>query len=280
MLDTIENTPARKNADLMGTFVAGWGDTGIHPEGMWLGYATGSAAAWRPKAASEQELMGLFYALFYGSSAGNMGRVYQLMSEQGQFYKESWEAVSSDARTPIWGDWDRINNPPQLAEDQTLPLPPVPSGGTLTLPYDWAASSQRRLQLAGRFLQDNHELMDLLLRNLQQLEFNRYNIELYVAIARLYRQNIDMLLGLARIQSALQAAETAAAKADYKGAVSALDQALDIAENIRQERNQAYADAVALGIRAGIRAWPRLTDASISIRWTTSKTTFLCGRSI
>jgi hypothetical protein len=136
------------------------------------------------------------------------------------------------------------------------------------------------LQLAGRFLQDNHELMDLLLRNLQQLEFNRYNIELYVAIARLYRQNIDMLLDLARIQSALQAAETAAAKADYKGAVSALDQALDIAENIRQERNQAYADAVALGIRAGIRAWPRLTDASISIRWTTSKTTFLCGQSI
>src|ERR1700687_4227095 len=43
MLNTIENTPARKNADLMGTFVAGWADTGPHPEVMWLGYATGSA---------------------------------------------------------------------------------------------------------------------------------------------------------------------------------------------------------------------------------------------
>src|SRR5258708_33880841 len=56
MLDPIENPPARTNADVRGTFVAGWADPGIHPEGMWLGYATASAAAWHPKAASEQEL--------------------------------------------------------------------------------------------------------------------------------------------------------------------------------------------------------------------------------
>jgi hexosaminidase len=259
MLDTIENTTARKNADLMGTFVAGWADTGIHPEGMWLGYATGSAAAWHPKAASEQELMSLFYPLFYGSTADNMGRVYQLMSEQGQFFKESWETVASDARTPIWGDWDRINHPLQPAEDQTLPLPPVPSVGALTLPYDGAALSQRRLQLAGRFLADNDELLDLLHRNLQQVEFNRYNLELYVAITRLYRQNVAMLLDLARINSALQAAQMAAAKADSKRALSGLDRALDIAENIRQERNQAYADAVATWYKSW---YPRVSEGN------------------
>ena len=79
--------------------------------------------------------MSLFYPLFYGSTASNMGRIYQLMSKQGQFFKERWETAASDARTPIWGDWDRINHPPQPAEDQTLPLPPVPSAGTLTSPY-------------------------------------------------------------------------------------------------------------------------------------------------
>ena len=259
MLDTIENTPARKNADLMGTFVAGWADTGIHPEGMWLGYATGSAAAWHPRAASEQELMGLFYPLFYGASERGMGRVYQLMSEQGQFFKESWETVASDARTPIWGDWDRINNPPQPAEDQTLPLPPVPSAGALTVSYDWAALSQRRLQLAGRFLADNDELLDLLHANLDKVEFNHYNLELYIAIARLYRQNIDMLLDLARVGSALQAAQTAAAKPDGKRAVAALDRALDIAENIRQERNQVYNDAVATWHKSW---YPRVGEAN------------------
>ena len=259
MLDTIENTPARKNADLMGTFVAGWADTGVHPEGMWLGSATASASAWHPKAASEQELMSLFYPLFYGFGAGNMGRIYQLMSEQGQFWKESWEAVASDARSPVWGDWDRINHPPQPAEDQTLPLPPVPSAGTLTLPYDWAALSARRLRLAGRFLADNDELLDLLHCNLQKVEFNRYNVELYIAIAQLYRQNIDMLLDLARVNSALQAAQLAASKADGKRALAGLDRAVEIAENIHQERNQTYADTVATWYKSW---YPRVAEAN------------------
>jgi hexosaminidase len=226
---------------------------------MWLGYATASAAAWHPKAASEQELMNLFYPLFYGPSATNMGRVYQLMSEQGQFWKESWESAASNARTPIWGDWDRINHPPQPAEDQTLPLPPVPSPQVLALNYDWVAMSQRRLQLAGRFLADNDELLDLLHRNLQQAEFNRYNLELYIGIAQLYRQNLNMLLDLGRANTALQAAQAAAAKPDPKRAVAALDRALDMAENIRQQRNQAFGDAVATWHKSW---YPRVPEAN------------------
>jgi hexosaminidase len=259
ILDTIENTPARKNADLMGTLVAGWADTGIHPEVMWLGYATGSAAGWHPKAASEQELVNLFYPLFYGPGAVNMGRIYQLMSEQGQFWKESWETTASKARTPIWGDWDRINHPPQPAEDQTLPLPPVPSGEVLSLPYDWTSMNQRRLELAGRFLADNDELLDLLNENLRRVEFNRYNLELYLAIAQLYRQNIQMLLDLGRINAALRSAQTAAGKADSKAAVAALDQALAIAENMSRDRNRTFADATA----TWYKSWnPRIAEAN------------------
>ena len=259
MLDTIENTPARKMADLMGTFVAGWADTGIHPEAMWLGYATGSAAGWHPEGASEQELMASFYPLFYGSSETNMGRVYQLLSEQGQFWKESWDTVASSARTPIWGDWDRINRPPQPAEDQTLPLPPVPTLGMLALNYDWAGLSQRRLELAGRFLAANDETLDLLHKNLQQVEFNRYNVELFIGIAQLYRQNINMLLDLGRIDAALKTAQTAASKADAKAAVAAIDSALDLAENIRLQRNRVYADA----LEVWSRSWyPRVLEAN------------------
>jgi hypothetical protein len=259
MLDTIENTPARKNADLIGTLVAGWADTGIHPEVMWLGYSTGSAAGWHPKAASEQELISLFYPLFYGPGATNMGRVYQLMSEQGQFWKESWEAIPSNARTPIWGDWDRINHPPQPAEDQTLTLPPVPSPGVLSVSYDWTSMNRRRLELAVRFLADNDELLDLLHENLRRIEFNRYNLELYIAIAQLYRQNLDMLLDLRRINTTLQSAQRAAGKGEYQPAVAALDQALDIAENIRHQRNCAFEDATGTWYKSW---YPRVAEAN------------------
>ena len=259
MLDTIENTPARQNADLMGALVAGWADNGIHPEVMWLGYATGSAAGWHPKAASEQELISLFYPLFYGPGATRMGRLYQLMSEQAQFWKESWEAVPSNARTPIWGDWDRINHPPQPAEDQTLPLPPVPSPDLLLLGHAWQSENRRRVDLAGRFLASNDELLDLLHENLRHVEFNRYNLELYLSIAQLYRQNIQMLLDLARIDKALETAQTAAAKSNFQPALAALDQALDIATNIRRQRNRAFADASATWYKSW---YPRVAEAN------------------
>ncbi|MGD0579301.1 MAG: beta-N-acetylhexosaminidase [Bryobacteraceae bacterium] len=266
MLDTIENTPARKNADLMGTFVAGWADTGIHPEVMWLGYATGSAAGWHPKAAGEQELINLFYPLFYGPGARGMGRVYQLMSEQGQFWKESWESVASAARTPIWGDWDRINHPPQPAEDQTLPLPPAPAASVLTLSYDWAALSERRLQLAGRFLAENDELLDLLHQNLQQVQFNHYNLELYIGIAELYRQNIDMLFDLARVNTALQAAQAAAAKRWRLSTGRWILPRTSASDGTRLSQMPSPP-----GTRAGTRGWPRPTAAGLSTRSMTSR---------
>jgi len=243
----------------MGTFVAGWADTGIHPEVMWLGYATGSAAGWHPKGASEQELMATFYPLFYGPGETNMGRVYQLLSAQGQFWKESWDTIASNARSPIWGDWDRINHPPQPAEDQTLPLPPVPTPDLLALNYDWMAMSHRRLELAGRFLTGNDELLDLLYENLQRVEFNRYNIELYIGLAQLCRQNIEMLLDLGRIDATLKTVQAAASKGDAKAAVDSMDGALDLAEKIRQQRNRVFADA----IEVWYKSWyPRVLEAN------------------
>src|SRR6266496_2012689 len=105
-------------------------------------------------------------SIVYGPSRLGKGRLYQLMSEQGQFWKESWQTVASTTRSPIWGDWDRINNPPQPAEDQSLPLPPVPSR-VLAPNYDWAALDERRLEMASRFLAENDELQDLLHENLE-----------------------------------------------------------------------------------------------------------------
>jgi hypothetical protein len=127
------------------------------------------------------------------------------------------------------------------------------------LSYDWAALSERRLQLAGRFLAENDELLDRLHENLQQAQFNRYNLELYIGIAQLYRQNIEMLLDLARVNTALQAAQAAAAKADPKSAVAALDRALDLAASIRERRNQAFSDAVC----TWYKSWrPRVAEAN------------------
>jgi len=259
MWEHISFTRARQQADLMGAFVAAWADAGLHPETFWLGYATGPAAAWHPASPDPRELMNSFYRLFYGPSATNMGRVYQLMSEQAQVWEDSWETAPSGARTPIFGYSDGVFDPPRPAHDQTLPRLPVPSPPLLALSHDWSQKNAKRLQLAAEFLSANDELLDLLHMNLQRVEFNRYNLEVFLSVAQLSRQNLQMLLDMGRINEVLQSAQAAAGRAEAADAVAAIDQALDIAEDIRQRRNTTLQDATA----TWYKTWfPRVAEAN------------------
>ncbi len=248
-----------KQAEVMGEFLAGWADAGLHPETFWLGYVTGLATAWRQGAPSPSELESTFYSLFYGPGASRMGRLYQMMSEQAQFWEDSWETGPSSARSPILGNSYGIFNPPKRAYDQFLPELPVPSPELLHLGFDWHRDNQKRLELAGKFLAQNDDLIELLNSNLLQVQFNRYNLEVYLSIAGLYRQNLVMLQDLGRISDALEAAEQAAGKADPEKAIASLDGAINIAENIRQQRNEALQNAT----ETWYKTWlPRVPEAN------------------
>jgi hexosaminidase len=259
MFNLISFTPARQNAALIGTFIAGWADAGLHPETFWLGYATGPAAAWHPAAASPAELMNSFYGLFYGAGAHDMGRLYQLMSEQAQTWDDTWELAPSKARSPIWGNSDKIFNPPRPAEDQKLPPLPVPSARNLAIGYDWKQENSRRVAIASAALQDNDELLDLLYGNLKTVDQNRYNLEVFLSIAGLYRQNLEMILELARINGLLKQAQTDAKREKPSEAVASLDEALNAADAILRERNSALQNAT----RVWYQTWfPRVAEAN------------------
>jgi hypothetical protein len=246
-------------ADVMGEFVAGWGDPGLHPETFWLGYATGPAAAWHQGVPNPSEMESSFYRLFYGPGALEMGRIYQLMSEQAQFWEDSWETGPSAVRTPILGNSYGIFNPPKPARDQFLPILPVPSRELLHLGFNWRRENAKRLELAGQFLAQNDQLLDLLDADIPRVQFNRYNLTVYLSIAGLYRQNLITLQDLGRISDALEAAESSAGKANPEQAVAALDRAIGIAENIRQQRNEALQNATG----TWYETWfPRVAEAN------------------
>jgi len=259
MFEHISFTSARREADLLGAFVAGWADAGLHPETFWLGYAAGPAVAWHPASPEPQELMDSFYTLFYGPSAVQMGRVYQLMSEQARFWEDSWETVASSARTPLFGNSDQIFQPPRPEHDQTLPPLPVPSPEILNLGYDWSQENSARLEKAAKFLEQNDELQDLLGMNLTRVEFNHYNLEVFLSIARLCRQNLTMLLEMGDLANFLKSAQAAASRGDAVRAVAALDRALDSAERVRQERDTVLQDTVT----TWYKTWfPRVAEAN------------------
>jgi hypothetical protein len=262
-LDSLSSTRpdfAQANqADLMGIFLAGWADPGLHPETFWLGYATGLAAGWHRGASTPEELQSSFYNLFYGPGASEMGAVYQMMSEQAQFWEDSWEKGPSAARTPIFGSSYSIFDPPRPAHDQSLPYLPIPSPQLLHLGHDWRLENEKRLNAAATFFAQNDRLLDLLHANLRRVEFNRYNLEVFLSIAGICRQNLLMLQDLGRIADALKAAETAAGQAEAQRAVTSLDRAINMAENIRQQRNRALQEVTA----TWYKSWfPRVSEAN------------------
>src|SRR5205085_5041854 len=110
----------------------------------------------------------------------------------------------------LFGDSDAIR--PIAPLDQIISLPPVPEGDYLRLDHDWAKANERRLQLSQKSLTDNDELLGLLNRNLGGVQFHAYNLEVFLSIAGLYRQNLEMLQDLGAISASLRSAETAAAK--------------------------------------------------------------------
>jgi len=143
--------------------------------------------------------------------------------------------------------------------DQSIPLPPVPSVRDLTLEYDWSKANTQRLQQAESFLRDNDELLNLLEENYQKVEFHRYNLEVFIATAQLFRQNLLMLRDLGRIDGFLHMAQQAAFRTDAGEAVADLDRALDAAERIRQQRNRVLHDATETWYKT---YYPRVPEAN------------------
>ena len=257
VFNEISYNSARQEASILGAGVYAWGDLGPHPETFWLGYAVGAAAAWHPASPGPDELTHTFFRLFYGQGATGIGRLYQLMSTQAQFWATSWESEPSSSKPLVFGYSYGIG--PFVPHIQTLPLPPVPTADYLVIRHDWSQENARRIEQARKFLGENDELLNLLYSNLPGVEFNRYNLEVYLSIAKLLRQNLTMITRLDEIANDLERAETRAAKLQYAGALRSLDQALDAAGRIRDGRNQARHDATT----TWYKAWfPRVREAN------------------
>ncbi|HET9179836.1 MAG TPA: hypothetical protein VFQ24_15890 [Terriglobia bacterium] len=181
------------------------------------------------------------------------------MSTQAETWDHSWDEGPSSARKPIFGNSREVYKVRRPAHDQTLPLPPAPQGEYLRLGYDWGKANARRVQMAQESMPANDELLDLLHDNLRSVEFQKYNLQVYLSIAGLYRQNLEMIEEMNEIDGAMKQAQAAAANVQFERAVAALDRALDTVEEIRDQRNEAYHRAV----ETWYESWlPRVAEAN------------------
>jgi hypothetical protein len=258
-ISNIQTDLARRDADLMGVVVAGWADSGLHPETFWLGYATIAAAAWNPVASEARSASTDFYQLFYGPSVVHMERVYQLMSTQAQFWSDSWDRVESTSRKGVWGNSHSIFPTRRPAFDQTLPLPTAPNDGTLSVDKEWSQRNARRLALIEHYRLENDELCGLLHENLRRIEYNHHNVEVMLSIAALCRQNLTLIDDINSINDLVVSAHKAAHDNKVQQCIAQLDQALNLAHKLVDERDTVLKNTVA----TWYKTWcPRVASAN------------------
>ena len=126
-------------------------------------------------------------------------------------------------------------------------LPPNPANKTL------------RLELTQHYLSEYSELERILLANMFAVQKNQYSLEILLTIARLCKQNLQMIVHISEIEKLLVAAADSASEAKPAEAVAALDSCLDEATAISREQQSAFVDAV----RSWQKSWhPRVLEAN------------------
>ncbi len=242
---------ARKvNNDVLGTFIAAWDDRGPHDEAFWLGWITGTSYAWHVGAPKPDKILPEFIRLFYGTEVVDMEEVYALLNDCALFWKFSWESKPSLMK-PIVGNSYGIFPIPRPRMIESIRLPHLPDPNTLFNYPFWKdryekiyfrkdnrrGSPQSVLELRKEKELINR-LINLLNENITIVIRNRYNLEIFLSLAKMFRHNVNLFETLAMIEETLSS--TAENYLNFEHAVSCLEKAEKLAEDICKEREQTY----------------------------------------
>lgn len=215
-----------RGANIFGSFTAGWDDSGLHNELFWLGWITGLQYSWTIGKPGTDQSVADFMDVFYGYGVNDMVEIYRLLEEGARFYQDLWDRVVSRERGPGYGDWmgKGINTERYDLTLETLPIP-----GLISKPV-FSAKYANKIREAAKIKRDNERLMQLLMHNLTRVEYNRYNLEVLLAIAFLERYTVNTLSNWVSIENYLIAAYRE--KNDFQEAVDNMIKAWQLAGKI------------------------------------------------
>jgi len=225
----------------IGIFGAAWGDSGLHNETFWLGWAAVAEMGWRPEALSAEQMVAEFMSIYYGPRVSGMVEVYRGLQAQSRFYERSWDRVVSKVRGPGYGN-SYGKGIGTTRYDQTLPQPAIPAIPGLSFAPVYVGHYGTLVEEARRMALENDILINRIHENMLKADRNRYNLEVLLSIAMLTGHHNRMILGMKGIEEKLAAARAAAEKNDPKQAVNRLTAAYDQASSIVEERKKTYQD--------------------------------------
>jgi hexosaminidase len=232
-------------ANPIGAFGAAWGDSALHNETFWLGWSTVAQYSWSKGNPSPEQHVAEFMRAYYGPDAVGMVEIYRSMQRQARTWQRTWDRVVSRVRGPGYGN-SYGKGIGTTRYDQTLSLPPLPAADSLRFEPKFTASYKRYLELARLRQIENDRLIHALEENIPRVDRNRYNLEVFLGLARFTGHHWRLLTGLAEAESALARAASAAQQNKAADAVGLAVNAYNRVARLEQEGLSSFSQLEAL----------------------------------
>jgi hypothetical protein len=186
-----------------------------------------------------------FMKLYYGPRVEGMIGIYQAMQRQATGWGRTWDRVVSKARGPGYGN-SYGKGVGTARSDMTLQMPAAPAMPDLKFQPAIAEKYARFLETARAGLPESERLILELQTNIGKADRNRYNLEVYIALARFTGHHWRLLTGLADAERSLQAARDAAGRKDPRRAVGMLVAAFNSVSGLREGGEKTFAELTAV----------------------------------
>ena len=224
-------------ANLIGTFAAAWDDAGLHNETFWLGWASVTQYGWTQDKPSFEQNNVDFLDVFYGLDGPNMLKLYAELQEGARFYESMWDKEPTTERGMRYGSsyGKGIGGP---FNDLLITPPPLPTGPNLGLEPFFRKNYNDRINEAKVLLEKNDWLIAELMRGINQVRYNSYNLEVLLSIAYLERYAFNTLINFAEIEGLLVGASKSGD--DHTKAMDYLIKAYRLSEGILKEQNNMW----------------------------------------
>lgn len=218
----------------IGIFGAAWGDSGLHDETFWLGWSAVASWGWQPGTPGPEQHIAEFMQVYYGPRAEGMIEVYRLLQRQARSWQRAWDRVVSRVRKPGYGNSD-APGAGTARHDLTLSAPPLPDPTTLAFQPRFSVKYRNLVAEAPAQSLQNDQLRHSLTANILRASRNRYNLEVFLSLARFTGHHWDLISSLAQAERDLTQAAAQAAKNRPAQAVGHLVAAHNRIARIEQE---------------------------------------------
>ena len=225
----------------IGAFGAAWSDSGLHNETFWLGWSAVAQYGWNPGAAPADQHAAEFMNLYYGPRTEGMIEIYRSMQRQARAWERTWDRVISRVRGPGYGS-SHGKGHGTARHDLTLSAPPLPALPGLEFEPVFGKKYEAFIAEARRGAAENDRLLLALQVNFARADRNRYNLEVFLALARFMGHHWSLLIGLAAAEKMCGAGHTAAQEQHPAQAASHLVSACNAIETLRHEGEHLFAE--------------------------------------